>query len=434
MTDSRVRVDVTGETQLRDPEPSGNATAFFTEPPKLTQVAQTLAAHGGGEFSFDLALDLVLNDIVEQARTVTGATGAAVALYRDGELTCRATSGVNAPDLGVRVDATSSLAGACMSTGEIQQCGDTETDARVNAEACRRLGVRSMLIAPLVDGQKLIGVIQVFASWPDAFGKREITAMQVLAGRIAESNREAEAGISLPELDSAPTEPAEIMSEPIIQDEQEEAIAEESEPLKRIDVWGAVLVTLVIAAAIALGLVIGWRKAAEFSKSAHSKMSVPNISQITETPAPATPNVASNEPAATSTKDDASAAPPLAAKPVPLAGGLLVTQNGKVVYRSPSQVPKLAANQSAARSLVHRVNPEYPAEARTRNIQGPVVLDVQVLGDGTIGTISVVSGDPLLARSAIDAVKLWRYQPESANGQGVESQTRITVKFTLPKS
>jgi TonB family protein len=62
------------------------------------------------------------------------------------------------------------------------------------------------------------------------------------------------------------------------------------------------------------------------------------------------------------------------------------------------------------------------------------VLDVQVLGDGEVGTIAIASGDSVLAQSAIDAVKQWRYQPESVDGQGVRRQTRVTVKFTLPQS
>src|SRR5215475_5882041 len=196
--DPRARADSTVGVRLGDQESSVSATSLFAEPLKLTQVAQTLAAHGGGSLSIDLALDIVLNDVVEQARSSTGATGAAIALFREGELVCRATSGENAPDMGVRADAHSGLAGACVSTGEIQQCQDTDTDTRVNADTCRELGVRSMFIAPLVDGQRLMGIIQVFSSWPNAFGKREITALQVLAGRIAESNREAETGISAP--------------------------------------------------------------------------------------------------------------------------------------------------------------------------------------------------------------------------------------------
>ena len=67
-------------------------------------LTSALAASGGGASSQDLALDLVLNQIVEQACLATGATGAAIALTRDGEMVCRATTGRNAPDLGVRLD------------------------------------------------------------------------------------------------------------------------------------------------------------------------------------------------------------------------------------------------------------------------------------------------------------------------------------------
>src|ERR1700756_3571574 len=74
----------------------------------VSRLAKTLAAMGGGAVSADLAVDLVLNDVVEQARNATAATGAAIALKRDGEVICRATTG-NAPELGVRVETTSGL-------------------------------------------------------------------------------------------------------------------------------------------------------------------------------------------------------------------------------------------------------------------------------------------------------------------------------------
>ena len=421
----------------------------------MTQVAQTLAAHGGGALSIDLALDIVLNDVVEQARSSTGATGAAIALFREGELVCRATSGENAPDMGVRVDAHSGLAGACVSTGEIQQCQDTGTDARVNAETCRQLGVRSMLIAPLVDGQRLIGLIQVFSAWPNAFGKREISALQVIAGRIAESNREAETGISTPamtpELPADPNQTAsaeippvevplgEVPSEPItpapmeesIQPQEESApLAIESEPRRPFDVWGVVLVVLVIAAALLLGVLLGWRRAAEFTKqSAQATTSkTANPTPVATSTAPAQSASPAEEHGALATTGDPSVKK---APTAPPAGGLLVTQNGKVVYRSSPEPAPGNAKESGAHSLIRKVDPEYPAEAKARGVQGPVVLDVEVLHDGSVGTVVVVSGDPLLAQSAIDAVKQWRYQPE---GEGLERRTRVTVNFKLPES
>ncbi len=58
----------------------------------LAELATALSAHGGGALSADLALDLVLNEIVEHARLATGATAAAIALVRGDEIVCRATT------------------------------------------------------------------------------------------------------------------------------------------------------------------------------------------------------------------------------------------------------------------------------------------------------------------------------------------------------
>lgn len=417
--DPRLRAAVTDGTQSGHQESAGHTTALFQEPPKLTQVARTLAAHGGGALSVDLAFDLLLNDVAQKARDATGAGGAAVALLRDGEFVCRATTGENAPDLGVRVDGTSGLAGACVSTGEMQQCVDTEGDPRVNAEACRRLGVRSMLIAPLVDSQKIIGIIQVLSASPNSFGKQEITALQVLAGRIAESNREAQAELSA----IKPTESSEpeINIKPLTR--EAEGFSATDAGGKGMDLRGTVLVVLVIAAALILGFVIGWPRAAKLTKV--------RLPPRTIAPAATLPAVEATSQNNTVPPDASTSKGPGVAEPASAGGGLLVTQNGNVVYRSPSEAVHSASPQPQ-RSLIHRVEPEYPEEARARHIQGSVVLDVQVLGTGAVGNVGVVSGDPLLARSAIDAVKQWRYQPESVNRQAIESQTRITVKFRLP--
>jgi len=150
----------------------------------LTEVARTLVANGGGPASFDLALDLVLNEVVEQARLSTGATGAAIALARGGEMECRATTGADAPELGARLETTLGLSGACLQTGKIQLCADTETDPLVNAEACRSLGVRSILILPLSDGEEPFGILEVFSPRPNAFGDRDINTLEVLARRV----------------------------------------------------------------------------------------------------------------------------------------------------------------------------------------------------------------------------------------------------------
>jgi TonB family protein len=420
----------------------------------VTQVAQTLAAHGGGAVSVELAFELVLNDLVGQAKEATGANGAAIALMRDGSLVCRATTGENAPDLGVRVEA-SSLAGECLNTGSVQQCRDTDTDTRVNAEACRRLGVRSMLIAPLTDAGQIFGILQVFSAWPNAFGEREISALQSLAQRIAENKREAEASTVLPasgvdEIGVA-AESAEqniAYEKSAVIGDQDQNFAPEAislppgEKPRGNELWTSTLIVLVIGAAVLLGVAIGWHSAArgvsgtsQAPKSEPATVSANSKPGINPSPAagsdatqPAnlegTPN--------SEGKSTASASSSLST------GGLVVTQNGKVIYRStpegsgPNPATSTATNSGTR--LIRRVEPEYPQEAREQDIQGTVVLVVTIQSDGTIGEIGVASGDPLLANAAVKAVKQWRYQPYSVNGQPVERQTRISIKFTLPPS
>jgi protein TonB len=84
-------------------------------------------------------------------------------------------------------------------------------------------------------------------------------------------------------------------------------------------------------------------------------------------------------------------------------------------------------------SLLHRVEPDYPEQARQQQIQGPVVLDVRTRRDGTIQELKLLSGQRLLADAAIAAVKQWRFRPQLVKGEPVEMQTTVTLNFKLPR-
>ena len=86
---------------------------------------------------------------------------------------------------------------------------------------------------------------------------------------------------------------------------------------------------------------------------------------------------------------------------------------------------------AAESSLIHRVEPEYPEEARNRHVQGAVVLDIHIGQDGTVEDAKLVSGEPLLVDAAMAAVKQWRFQPRLVDGTPAEMQTRITLNFRL---
>jgi len=160
-------------------------------------------------------LDEVLQLVAERAVAITGADGLAIALAENEEIVLRAAAGTVRPDPGTRIDRTSAFSGACFRTAQIINCDDTETDTRVNLEACRRMGVRSMVAVPLCGRRRVIGILEAFSSWPFAFNEVDIRNLTLLAelvlgalkpedeDRFAQSAEAAET-----RLEPAKTEPA----------------------------------------------------------------------------------------------------------------------------------------------------------------------------------------------------------------------------------
>lgn len=81
--------------------------------------------------------------------------------------------------------------------------------------------------------------------------------------------------------------------------------------------------------------------------------------------------------------------------------------------------------------LIHQVEPKYPQIARDMHLSGAVHLRAIIGTDGTIRDLEVLSGNPILTRAAVDAVRQWRYRPTLLNGAPVEVETSITVNFVL---
>ena len=118
-------------------------------------------------------------------------------------------------------------------------------------------------------------------------------------------------------------------------------------------------------------------------------------------------------------------------------GGSLGGVLGGIVSSS-SLPPKVATPQKvrvssgvAAGNLIQKVQPQYPAIAKTARIQGTVILHALIGKDGQVKNLQLVSGHPMLAKAALDAVRQWKYKPYSLNGQPTEIETEVTVNFTL---
>jgi TonB family protein len=495
-------------------------------------LAARFARHGAGQvsaqLSADLALQVVLNEIVQQACLATGAAGAAIVLASAGEMVCRGSTGSVAPALGVKLDTEGGLSGACIKTRLALRCDDALTDPRADAEASRRLSVRSVLIVPLVgplvekvekdarnelqrselQRDELIGVFEIFSPRPSAFSERDQRTLEALAQRVLENLKRASEPFALPGNGSGPAvagsaEPrdrvqAEAGAKPNgLQNNHKDESADSynatdsyieehaQRPPRRADLLSFGL-GLVVFACVALmgaraGLRLGWWPALvrhEQQSTAPGRVpanpSQANSTLLVNAAAAQAASVAANgsagKSAAAAGTPNASRSQPesnaarAADSPVPV-GTLLVYENGKEVFRmppaktpvgreagasggegqhassfgpsfgpavGPSKVIDLSPG-AADSSLLHRVEPTYPEQARQQQIQGAVVLDVHIGRDGAVEQIKLVSGDRLLAEAATAAVKEWRFQPRVADGVGVEMQTRITIKFRLPR-
>ncbi len=126
-------------------------------------------------------LDEVLQLVADRAVLITGADGLAIALAENNEIVLRAAAGTVRPDRGARIDRDSAFSGICFRTAKILRCDDTETDARVNLQACRRLDARSMIAVPLCGHGRGIGVLQAFSAQPFGFDDSDVRNLTQLA-------------------------------------------------------------------------------------------------------------------------------------------------------------------------------------------------------------------------------------------------------------
>jgi protein TonB len=140
-------------------------------------------------------------------------------------------------------------------------------------------------------------------------------------------------------------------------------------------------------------------------------------------------------------------APSKVQKPLPSADDTAltlsgITANGSLAMpslpdggKAPAPVLQdLHISQGVSRGLlVKEVPPAYPASAQQRHVEGEVELLATITKSGDISTVKILSGDPQLAHAAADAVKRWKYKPYLLNGEPVEIQTPVTVKFKLPR-
>ncbi|HSC80001.1 MAG TPA: sensor domain-containing diguanylate cyclase [Chitinolyticbacter sp.] len=130
------------------------------------------------KLGFDLGEVMAL--VVERTVTLIGADGAIIELAEGDEMVYRATSGLATPHLGLRIKQANSLSGECIRSGNFLRCDDSETDPRVDREACRQVGLRSMLVWPLKHQGTTVGVLKAVSALPNSFGKADEELLTLL--------------------------------------------------------------------------------------------------------------------------------------------------------------------------------------------------------------------------------------------------------------
>ena len=528
----------------------------------LYDLAGTLERYLLSGFPGDLALDLVLNELVVRAAEATHASGAALALTRGDQMVCRAATGELAPGLGVPLSTRDGLSGACLQTRQPQLSVDTEEDARVDREASRLLGIRSILVVPVFriqdDGRndgaehhdsdtdehkddehkddehkddehkdsEVMGILEVFSADPGAFFNSDQQLLQDFATQCARirvvatelSWHKPVADLisddvmppALPHADFLspyllPSEPPPVAVAtpdhyPVAFEPSGHESGPESRPeifpaesvppplapremaaglglaRSRYEVWSLVVGGLAIVAIVGVSFLIGSRVGWLRAATSHAWMSSSTGDRARPAPTSVASNAAQGTQSSSARTFDRTSGKAKQKSPAPVASSddLVVYEKGKVVFRmkptpsaaegdassganrqpadlafgknagsanavvEASSTTKIAASQSvwlspqqAESRLLSRTEPQFPAAALAAHRAGTVVLHVQVAEDGSVASIRTLSGDPILANAAIEAVRNWRYQPYRQHDRPAQFQTDVTLTFAL---
>ena len=421
--------------------------------------------------------DSILVAIADAARALGSAEGTAIALRTNDLIVCRARSGDMAPPLGVPLNTDSGISGESLRTASTLVCEDTRTDERVDAEACRSLGIRSLVVVPLRSHMGMIGILEAFSARPRAFQKEQIDALRSLA-EIAETSYERERQAAAVATSTSITRRSALFAPAAAALHRDGSDAQWYTPYltKRYLVIGAAaLAVLLIALVIRLSWrssgtnVAGTQPAAQVQGSAPAAIAkppadvTPSKNQLPKTVRPTDrgqtknplQNAAEIQPAERSANSSSAvpSSPKTTAKPESPAPSTPSTADSSndappsielVDSGAPNDLVRMASGSATVptlgapvsqgvvqATLVQKVDPIYPQRARSEGVAGPVTLEATVAENGTVKGIKFVSGPQALASAAIDAVRQWRYKPAMLNGKPIESPKRITLVFRL---
>lgn len=132
--------------------------------------------------SAELDLDPFMQLTVKAAQKLTHATSAVIEMVDGNDMVYRSITDDLAKFVGLRLNRQASLSGQCVQERRVLKCDDTEYDPRVDREACRKIGIRSMICTPLFQQRDAIGVLKVMAAEAFKFNDDDVQTLQLIAG------------------------------------------------------------------------------------------------------------------------------------------------------------------------------------------------------------------------------------------------------------
>jgi signal transduction histidine kinase len=144
----------------------------------LIAIQDAVSAAGG-------SLQSVMDAIVGERSVMMQSNGIVVELRDGDQLYYAAASGTSADLIGLRLPLNASLSGMSILTGQPLYCEDSENDSRVNRAACRKVGLRSMIVVPIPHRGQTVGVLKYYSADQAAFDAEDMTIAHLLVGPIA---------------------------------------------------------------------------------------------------------------------------------------------------------------------------------------------------------------------------------------------------------
>ena len=154
--------------------------ALEADSARLNEIVTTQFLLAKAQLNLPEFMDLV---VTRMAR-LTPATGVVIEMVERDEMVYRAATGSLTAYVGLRLKRAASLSGLCVQSRNVMNCVDSETDARVDQAACRKVGARSMVVAPLFHAGEAVGVLKILSDRANTFAARDQQTLQIMAGLL----------------------------------------------------------------------------------------------------------------------------------------------------------------------------------------------------------------------------------------------------------